>query len=56
MKRNQQGISEKRKRKMSAKYLEGGYESNYARKRAYLNKHGLWGWEVPAPKPWKRAE
>lgn len=31
--------------------------SNYSRKHAYLARHGLWGFEVPEPKPWrKRAE
>ena len=27
-------------------------DSQYARKRAYLDKHDLWGWEVLS-KPWK---
>jgi len=26
---------------------------NYAKKRAYLNKHGGMGFEYPEPKPWK---
>lgn len=30
------------------------HESNYARKRKYCARHGVWGWEVPEPKPWKR--
>lgn len=30
-----------------------GRKSKYARKAAYLHKHGLWGWQVPEPKPWK---
>lgn len=29
--------------------------SRYARKRAYLTKAGLWGFQVPEPKPWKRG-
>jgi hypothetical protein len=33
---------------------EGG-ESDYARKRDYCNKHGVWGFEVPEPKPWKKS-
>jgi len=28
-------------------------KSMYARKREYCNKSGLWGFEVPSPKPWK---
>jgi len=28
-------------------------KSLYARKHEYLNKTGLWGFEVPSPKPWK---
>lgn len=26
--------------------------SRYARKAAYCHKHGVWGFEVPNPKPW----
>lgn len=32
-----------------------GGESNYARKRAWLLKNAMWGFDVPEPKPWKRA-
>jgi len=46
-------LSEKKRRKLSKKYLSGGGESQYAKKYAYLNSTGLWGWEVPEPKPWK---
>jgi hypothetical protein len=28
-------------------------KSKYALKREWLNKHGLRGFEVPEPKPWK---
>lgn len=31
-----------------------GGESNYARKRAWLRRHAMWGFDVPEPKPWKR--
>jgi len=31
------------------------HESNYGKKKAYLYAHGLWGFEVPSPKPWKSA-
>lgn len=27
--------------------------SSYGRKRAYCAKNGVWGFEVPEPKPWK---
>lgn len=31
--------------------------SNYSRKLSYCARNGVWGWEVPEPKPWrKRAE
>ncbi len=32
----------------------GGGQSNYARKFAWLNSNGLWGFEVPDPKPWRK--
>jgi len=44
-----------RKAAKAAAMKEPGYESNYARKRAYCLKHECWGFEVPEPKPWKRA-
>lgn len=27
--------------------------SRYGRKKAYCAANGVWGWEVPEPKPWK---
>ena len=36
----------------TAQYKPGG-KSRYARKRAYCRKHGVWGFDVPEPKPWK---
>lgn len=30
-----------------------GDNSNYGRKRAYCQKHGVWGFQVPNPKPWR---
>lgn len=45
----------KKARKRSARYLAGGGESNYARKRKYCIKNNVWGFEVPIPKPWKKA-
>lgn len=32
--------------------LEPGHKSRYARKAEWCAKHGVWGWEVPHPKPW----
>ena len=29
------------------------HESNYGRKHVWLSRHGLWGFEVPEPKPWR---
>ena len=54
-KRQKMTLSEKKKRKVTAKYLEGGGgKSKYARKHAYCSKHGVWGFEVPFPKPWQK--
>ena len=49
-------LSEKKRRKLSAAYLDGGGDSQYARKHAYCSKHGVWGFEVAEPKPWKKAD
>lgn len=32
-----------------------GGDSNYARKKIWLHKNAMWGFDVPEPKPWKRA-
>ena len=57
MKRNKvQTLSDKRRRKMTAGYKQGGGDSMYARKRAYCLKNGVWVFEVPDPKPWKKAK
>jgi hypothetical protein len=53
MKRNKQATRLSRKAAKEAAMRKPGKQSNYARKRDYLHKHGLWGWEVPEPKPWK---
>ena len=29
------------------------HQSRYARKKEYLHRKKLWGFEVPEPKPWK---
>jgi hypothetical protein len=36
-----------------ARMKAGGMESNYAKKRRYLDTHGGWGDLYPEPKPWK---
>jgi hypothetical protein len=50
--KNQKGSVDKQKRKGQA-YSAGGGDSRYARKRQWCIKNGVWGWEVPEPKPWK---
>ena len=44
-----------KRRRQTAAYREGsdGGQSNYARKARYLKRVGLWGFQVPEPKPWK---
>jgi len=49
-------LTDKKKRKLSANYLKGGGDSHYARKRDYCRKNGVWGFEVPFPKPWSAAK
>ncbi len=44
---------DKRARK-KAKMETPGEESNYARKERYCSKHGVWGFEIPEPKLWRR--
>ena len=51
--KRRQEIQRKKSLKKTEAYLHGGGESPYARKRDYLKKTGLWGWQVPEPKPWK---
>ncbi len=48
------GATQKRIR-LSASYKQGGGESQYAKKRKYCIKNGVWGFEVADPKPWKGA-
>jgi desulfoferrodoxin (superoxide reductase-like protein) len=52
--KRQKTMAAKRARKASIMKRNGG-ESTYARKRDYCNKHGVWGFEVPEPKPWKKS-
>jgi len=51
-KARQQRIAEKRawkKKRMERK----DHDSKYSRKRAYCIRYGVWGFDVPEPKPWK---
>ena len=45
-------LNGKRERKASEMAKNSG-QSNYARKRAYLNRNGGFGSDYPDPKPWK---
>jgi hypothetical protein len=51
--------SERKRHRKTAAYTEapqnkqGKRLSMYARKYLWLAKHGLWGFQVPEPKPWK---
>jgi hypothetical protein len=38
--------------KMAGMKRPGG-QSNYGRKKRFLDGHGGWGWEYSIPKPWK---
>lgn len=44
--------SDKRARK-AHRMSHPGAKSPYAKKEAYLNTHGGWGFDYPEPKPWK---
>lgn len=50
----QKSREEKRRAKLH-RINNPGQSSSCARKVRYLNKNGLWGFEVPEPKPWRRA-
>lgn len=47
--------SARKRQRQSAAYREGSGDgqSSYARKSRYLKKAGLFGFQVPEPKPWK---
>lgn len=49
-KRKQELLAHKAQKKTSM-FRPGG-QSHYARKRAFLNREGGWGWQWPG-KPWK---
>ena len=44
-----------KRRRQTAAYRKGSDEgqSKYARKAKYLKARGLFGFQVPEPKPWK---
>lgn len=48
--RTKKAMEKRAKRKSNQ--LAPGFRSKYARKHAYLSKNGLWGFQVPSPKPW----
>ncbi len=48
--------AEARARKKAAKesgMVRAGHKSRYARKREWCARNGVFGFEVPEPKPWK---
>ncbi len=47
--------SARKRQRQTAAFSEGskGGQSKYARKARYLKKAGLFGFQVPGPKPWK---
>lgn len=47
-------LEEKRKRK--GNILKASGTSNYAQKRKWLDRHGLFGFQVGFPKPWKTSD
>lgn len=54
MKRSTSRHNERAKRRaqrQSGQKRPGG-KSRYARKRDWLLAHGMWGFDVPHPKPW----
>ena len=55
MKRNRKVISERKRRRKTQAYKDGGGKSPYARKAKYLAKHALFGFQVREPKPWRSA-
>lgn len=52
MKKRSKHRAAKRDRNSRPRPLSMG-KSKYARKRQWLTSHGMWGFDVPSPKPWK---
>lgn len=57
MKRSIRRANERAKRRAQreAGQRRPGGRSNYARKAEWLNAHGVFGFEVPQPKPWRSS-
>ena len=51
-KRRSKALAAKRQRRARRFSTHGKGKSKYARKAKYLHNAGLWGFEVPSPKPW----
>jgi hypothetical protein len=51
-KRRRKLLEAKRQRK-AHQVKNPGFTSRYARKKIYLNRIGLFGFDVPEPKPWR---
>ncbi len=54
MKRSKRRTDDRAKRRAAraAGQKRPGGKSSYARKAEWLNAHGMWGFDVPHPKPW----
>jgi hypothetical protein len=52
MKRNKAKLRASKKAAHKSTMLQPGHQSKYARKYDYCTRNGVWGFEVPAPKPW----
>ena len=54
MKRRKRKTLEQKKAAIKERGMKNpGGNSNYARKASYCRGNGVWGFEVPEPKPWK---
>jgi len=49
-------ILAKKKDAKRKRYAREGHVSDYARRRDFCRKNGVWGFQVSEPKPWKRSE
>lgn len=53
MKRSNQVKFAARRAARASRAKNPGGSSRYARKARWCTKNGVWGWEVPEPKPWR---
>lgn len=53
VRRREKSFADKRRRKAASYAAAGKNNSMYSRKRGMLKKMGVFGFEVPEPKPWK---